>query len=427
MKKIKVLLIGSGGREHALAWKIAQSPRCGSLYIAPGNPGTALCGENVPITATDFDALAAFCGKHGVDLVVVGPEIPLVLGIVDDFAQREETAAIPVIGPSRNAAQLEGSKSFAKRFMARQGIPTAAYREVDATQRQDALHWLASQPMPVVLKADGLAAGKGVVICENIPDAQQTLNKMLEGQFGEAGSRVVIETFLKGWEMSVFVLSDGSNYVLLPTAKDYKRIGEGDTGLNTGGMGAISPVPMAGTALMERIESRVVRPTIDGLCKEKLDYRGLIYFGLMIVGEEPYVIEYNCRLGDPETQAVVLMIKGDLLEAFERTHKGGLKDFRLEQNTGAAATVILASGGYPGDFEKNLPIEGLESPSKAMVFHAGTTRDSRGVLRTAGGRVLAISAVSDQLSRSLSDIYKCISTLHFDSCYYRRDIGKDMQ
>jgi phosphoribosylamine--glycine ligase len=436
---MNVLLLGSGGREHALAWKIAQSPRCSRLWIAPGNPGTADCGTNVALSLVDFEAVKAFSRQNQVDLVVVGPEAPLVAGIVDAFSEDPATAHIPVIGPTRDAAQLEGSKSFAKRFMLRHGIPTARYREFHAGQLQEALEALPSFGLPVVLKADGLAAGKGVLICHTQEEAEAELQAMLGGKFGAASATVVLEAFLVGREMSVFALSDGDHYVLLPSAKDYKRAGEGDTGLNTGGMGAVCPVPFASPELMRRIEARMVQPTLTGLKKDNLIYKGFIYFGLMIVGEDPYLIEYNCRLGDPETQAVMPMIHSDLLALLALVPGQGLQRASLQQEPGCAATVILASGGYPGDFPIGLAISGAERGSGAtaaaasdhshagLLFHAGTALRSDGALVTSGGRVMASTGRGRDLAEALSAAYAQAEGLQFEGKFVRRDIGFDLR
>ncbi|MBI1193818.1 MAG: phosphoribosylamine--glycine ligase [Bacteroidetes bacterium] len=422
---MNVLLLGSGGREHALAWKIAQSPLCSKLWIAPGNPGTTGCGENVALSPVDFDGLKAFCTQKKVDLVVVGPEAPLVAGIVDNFSADPATADIPVIGPTRDAAQLEGSKSFAKRFMLRHGIPTAAYREFNAGQLEQALAALPEFGLPVVLKADGLAAGKGVLICPTQTEAESELRAMLAGKFGEASTTVVLEAFLTGREMSVFALSDGQNYVLLPSAKDYKRIGEGDSGLNTGGMGAVCPVPFASPGLMQRIEERMVRPTLEGLKKDGLVYQGFIYFGLMIVGDNPFLIEYNCRLGDPETQAVMPMIKSDLLALLARVSGEGLKGASLQLEPGYAATVILASGGYPDTYQTGLEISGWSQAGDSLVFHAGTALSPDGRLITSGGRVLASTGRGGSLTDALQQAYAQAGKLNFEKKFIRKDIGFD--
>jgi len=436
---MNVLLLGSGGREHALAWKIAQSRLCGRLWIAPGNPGTARCGENVALSPVDFEGLKAFCRQNKVDLVVVGPEAPLVAGIVDAFSEDPATAGIPVIGPTRDAAQLEGSKSFAKRFMLRHGIPTARYQEFHAGQLEKALAALPAFGLPVVLKADGLVAGKGVLICHTREEAEAELQAMLGGKFGAASATVVVEAFLTGREMSVFALSDGDHYVLLPSAKDYKRAGEGDSGLNTGGMGAVCPVPFASPELMQRIEARMVRPTLKGLKEDDLVYKGFIYFGLMIVGEDPYLIEYNCRLGDPETQAVMPMIQSDLLALLARVPGEGLQGAELQQEPGYAATVILASGGYPGDFPTGLVISGAEDHGAApdtkppnhsipgLLFHAGTALQPDGTLVTSGGRVMASTGRGRELTEALRAAYIRAEDLHFEGKFVRRDIGFDLR
>ncbi len=424
--KMNVLLLGSGGREHALAWKIAQSPLCGKLFIAPGNPGTANCGENIALDILDFDAQKLFCLNHDIHLVMVGPEAPLVEGVVDHFKADPKTAAIPVIGPTKNAAQLEGSKAFAKEFMVRHQIPTAGYQEFKQQELQSAIEYLKNVRLPIVLKADGLAAGKGVVICQSLAEAENELREMLGGKFGEAGSKVVIEDFLSGREMSVFALSDGRDYVILPTAKDYKRIGESDTGLNTGGMGAVCPVPFASEELMRKIEKLVIRPTIDGLLRDQLVYQGFIYFGLMIVDGEPLVIEYNCRLGDPETQAVLPMIKSDLLALLAKVHDGGLHNSEMEIEMGMATTVILASGGYPESYEKNKTIEGINDSGDSLIFHAGTVMGNMGKLLTSGGRVLAVTGRGENMTEALSHAYSAAEAIHFEGKYYRKDIGFDV-
>ena len=424
--KMNVLLLGSGGREHALAWKIAQSPLCGKLFIAPGNQGTANCGENIALDILDFDAQKLFCLNHDIHLVMVGPEVPLVEGVVDHFKADPKTAAIPVIGPTKNAAQLEGSKAFAKEFMVRHQIPTAGYQEFKQQELQSAIEYLKNVRLPIVLKADGLAAGKGVVICQSLAEAENELREMLGGKFGEAGSKVVIEDFLSGREMSVFALSDGRDYVILPTAKDYKRIGESDTGLNTGGMGAVCPVPFASEELMRKIEKLVIRPTIDGLLRDQLVYQGFIYFGLMIVDGEPLVIEYNCRLGDPETQAVLPMIKSDLLALLAKVHDGGLHNSEMEIEMGMATTVILASGGYPESYEKNKTIEGINDSGDSLIFHAGTVMDNMGKLLTSGGRVLAVTGRGENMTEALSHAYSAAEAIHFEGKYYRKDIGFDV-
>lgn len=431
-----VLLLGSGGREHALAHAIASSPDCEKLYTAPGNPGTAACGRNVALDPLDFEALMDFCEAEGVDLVVVGPEAPLVAGIVDAFGQRP--TAPPVVGPSRDAAQLEGSKAFAKAFMQRHQIPTAGYQAFTSAGRTAGLAHLAEAPLPIVLKADGLAAGKGVLILHDRDEAQAEFGAMLDGKFGDAGHQVVVEQFLDGVEMSVFAVTDGENYALLPTSKDYKRAGEGDTGLNTGGMGALSPVPFADAALMDRIRNEVVAPTVRGLAQDGLEYRGFIYFGLMIVEGAPLVIEYNCRMGDPETQAVLPLLAQDLLPVLEALPDGTLDALLdpgadLAVKPGAAATVVLASGGYPEAYEKGKAIEGPADPAapsipkdQALIYHAGTRLDDEGVLRTSGGRVMACTGMGESHQDALDQAYGAANTLCFEALYRRADIGQDL-
>ena len=423
---MKILLLGSGGREHALAWKIAQSPKVEQLFIAPGNAGTSSVGENVDIAATDFDALADFVVKQQVDMVVVGPEDPLVKGIYDDFLSRSATAHIPVIGPSKAGAVLEGSKDFAKAFMQRHGIPTAAYQTFDGTQVEEGCEFLATLSAPYVLKADGLAAGKGVVILEDLQEAQAELCRMLINEkFGKASTKVVIEEFLKGIELSCFVLTDGVDYKILPTAKDYKRIGEGDTGLNTGGMGAVSPVPFADAAFMQKIEERIVKPTIAGLHKEGIVYKGFVFIGLIKVDGEPYVIEYNVRMGDPETEAVLPRIESDLIPLFQSLYNGTLASQELKVTPQSATTVVMVSGGYPEDYEKGKEISGTEKVTDSTVYHAGTTLKD-GKLLTAGGRVLAVTSLGDDFKEALQRSYNNISKIHFEGAYWRKDIGKDL-
>ncbi len=424
---MNVLLIGSGGREHALAWKISQSPLCGQLFCAPGNPGTALHGTNLPLQATDFEGLMRACVQHNIGLVVVGPELPLVEGLVDAFAADARVAELPVIGPSAAAARLEGSKAFAKHFMQRHGIPTAAYREFGRGELTKALEALPSFGLPVVLKADGLAAGKGVLICHTAEEARQGLEELLGGRFGDAGERVVIEAFLVGREMSVFALCDGQHYVLLPSAKDYKRIGEGDQGPNTGGMGALCPAPWANPELLERVESRILRPTLEGMRAEGHPYRGFLYIGLMICGEDPFVIEYNCRLGDPETQAVLPMLQDDLLDWMLRLHPLGLAGLSARIRPGYAATVILAAAGYPGDYARGAVITGADaSDGPALVFHAGTALDASGRLVSSGGRVLAVTGYGEDAAAALEAAYGRVGGGGFEGMQYRRDIGYEV-
>lgn len=426
---MKVLLIGSGGREHALAWKIAQSSKLTKLWIAPGNAGTSACGENVLISVSDFESIKKFSLKNKVDMVVVGPEDPLVKGLFDFFHNDVELRHIPVIGPSQKGAMLEGSKDFSKAFMIRHHIPTAKYKTFDHTNLSDGFSFLETLPPPYVLKADGLAAGKGVLICQNIQQAKDELNDMIQNaKFGEASSKVVIEEFLNGIEASVFVLTDGINYKLLPNAKDYKRIGEGDTGLNTGGMGAVSPVYFVDEKFMDKVESRIIIPTIEGLKKENIIYTGFIYFGLMNVKGEPFLIEYNIRLGDPETEAIVPRIKSDLLDLFDAVARKKLSEKTCEIDERFATTVVIVSGGYPGDYPKGKAISGLENKSDSIIFHAGTkTDDKTGKVITSGGRVLAVTSFGNTMNEALGKSYKTASEISFDGMYYRKDIGFDLK
>ncbi len=424
-----ILLLGGGGREHALAWKIAQSPKCEKLFVAPGNAGTALVGENVPIKADDLEAIGSFALRERVDMVVVGPEDPLVKGIYDHFKASPELSAIPVIGPSKAGAQLEGSKSFAKAFMQRHNIPTAIYLTFDSTTLTEGLDFLESVRPPYVLKADGLCAGKGVVILDTLEEAKAELRYMLSGKFGQASRRVVIEEFLKGVECSVFVLTDGTSYKLLPVAKDYKRIGEGDTGLNTGGMGSVSPVPFATERWMHKVEDRIVRPTIDGLAKEGIDYKGFIFFGLINVDGNPKVIEYNARMGDPETESVMLRLDCDLVDLLEGVATGTLAQREVRIDPRTATTVMLVSGGYPGEYTKGYPISGTEaaqSVEDCVLFHAGTRPDDNGQAITNGGRVIAISCLGGTKEDALAKCYGVAEKVSFEDKYYRRDIGADI-
>ena len=422
---MNVLLTGSGGREHALAWKIAQSPLLTQLFIAPGNAGTSQTGKNVPIEVNDFEALGNFTLTEQIDMVVVGPEEPLVKGIADYFAGHPELKNIPVIGPSAQGAQLEGSKDFAKTFMMRHEIPTAAYRSFTVVQETEAQACIRSLQPPYVLKADGLAAGKGVVIVDAKEEAFAALHGMFSGQFGAAGNKVVIEEFLSGIELSVFALTDGTNYLILPEAKDYKRIGEGDTGLNTGGVGAVSPVPFAGNEFMEKVENRIVRPTVEGLRKDGIPYKGFIFFGLINVNGDPMVIEYNVRMGDPETEVVMPRIDNDLVELLLSAAHGTLDRQTIAVNPQTATTVMLVSGGYPGSYEKGKPIDGLNA-TDGMVFHAGTaSRDGQTV--TAGGRVIAVTALADNMETALSKSNANAEIIRFDGKYFRRDIGFDLK
>lgn len=422
---MNILIIGSGGREHAFAWKLKQSSRLGELYIAPGNAGTAGLGHNLNIGVTDFPAIRAAVLEYSIDMVLVGPEVPLVEGISDFFRKDDQLKDVPVIGPDSHGARLEGSKEFAKEFMMRNGIPTAGYFTVHSGNLNEGVEFLKSVNAPYVLKADGLAAGKGVLIIDNLQEAIDSLQKMLNGLFGSASSTVVIEEFLSGVECSVFVLTDGVNYKILPEAKDYKRIGEGDTGLNTGGMGAISPVPFATCEFIRKVEERMVIPTITGLQKEGISYKGFLFLGLMNCGGDPYLIEYNVRMGDPETEAVLMRIQSDLVELFDGVAKGNLdgKDLAIDPKT--AATVVIVAGGYPGSYEKGKLISNLNDTENSVVFHAGTKLDGDKVL-TNGGRVLAVSSISDSLEEALKLSYGTAKKIYFDNMYYRSDIGFDL-
>ncbi len=425
--RMNVLILGSGGREHAFAWKIAQSKKLENLYIAPGNAGTTHCGTNVDLNPTDFEAVKKFTWEKSIDLVLVGPEEPLVKGIHDFFLQDEVLKDIPVIGPKKDGAILEGSKDFSKKFMLRHHIPTARYASFTKDNIAEGEKFLETLTPPFVLKADGLAAGKGVLILDDMNEAKKELRSMItEGKFGGAGNIVVIEEFLKGIECSVFVLSDGNSYKILPAAKDYKRIGEGDTGLNTGGMGAVSPVPFADEKFLKKMEERVVVPTIEGLKKEGIIYKGFIFVGLMNVNGEPFVIEYNCRMGDPETEVVIPRIKSDFLELLDHVGQGTLEKAKLEIDERYATTVVLVSGGYPGDYEKGKVVTGLESVNGSIAFHAGTKTEDEKVL-TAGGRVFAITSFGNTIGAAVKKSFENADKIKFEGKYFRRDIGKDLE
>ena len=427
--KMRILLLGSGGREHALAWKINQSVWANPLYIAPGNPGTAQCGKNISLDIQDFDAIKKFCIDEKIEMVVVGPEEPLVNGLYDYFKGYEELAKIYFIGPSKKGAQLEGSKAFAKSFMERHKIPTAKYREFDSSNFEEGVHYVNEHPLPVVLKADGLAAGKGVIICQSHVEAVSEFELMIQHlKFGEASKKVVVEEFLNGIELSVFVITDGKNYLLLPEAKDYKRIGEGDTGLNTGGMGAVSPVPFATPGFMYKVEERIIKPTINGLDKEEIEYTGFLFFGLISVNGEPYVIEYNCRMGDPETEVVMPRLETDLVGLFVAATQKELNTVKLRVDERCAVTVMAVSGGYPGSYEKGFEIKGLkkENDKDSFIFHAGTKETDNRIV-TNGGRVLCATSYGKNIREAAENSILILEDISFAGMYYRTDIGYEFK
>ena len=426
---MNILLIGSGGREHTFAWKLTQSPLCNKLFIAPGNTGTALCGTNLPISVSDFDAQAAACKANNIDMILVGPEEPLVKGIYDYFKNKKGFEHIKVVGPSKEASQLEGSKAYAKAFMQRHNIPTAAYKEFTSDKYLEGVEYIKSQTLPIVLKADGLAAGKGVLICQSHLEAMAEFELMLlRSKFGEAGKKVVIEEFLKGIELSIFVLTDGENYVLLPEAKDYKRVGEADAGLNTGGMGAVSPLPFVTDEFLQKVKTSIIEPTIAGFKKDKLEYKGFVFLGLMNDQGEPSVIEYNCRMGDPETEAVIPRIKNDLVEMLIATVDQRLHEIKIETDTRAVATVVAVSGGYPGDYEKGKEISGLEKTpfENSIIFHSGTIQQGDKIV-TNGGRVLAITSFGENITEAAEQSNYMLEQLYFEGMYYRTDIGYEFK
>ena len=426
---MRILLLGSGGREHALAWKINQSVWANPLYIAPGNPGTAQCGKNVPLDITDFNAIGSFCISEKIEMIVVGPEEPLVNGLYDYFKINEELEKIYFIGPSKKGAQLEGSKAFAKAFMKRHNIPTAKHGEFDASNFEEGVHYVKEHALPVVLKADGLAAGKGVIICQTSVEAVSEFELMIQkAKFGEASKKVVVEEFLNGMELSVFVITDGKNYLLLPEAKDYKQVGEGDTGLNTGGMGAVSPVPFATPGFMHKVEERIIKPTIAGLHKEEIDYKGFLFFGLISVNGEPFVIEYNCRMGDPETEVVIPRLETDLVGLLVAATQQELNTVKLRVDERSAVTVMAVSYGYPGAYEKGFAIKGLskKTDKNSFIFHAGT-KQADGKILTNGGRVLCVTAYGKNIGEAVDYSLEILEAIDFDGIYYRTDIGYEFK
>lgn len=424
---MNILLLGSGGREHAFAWKIIQSPECSRLYVAPGNAGTAETAQNVPLSTTDFPGIHQFVLDQAIDIVIVCPEEPLVKGLVDYLQAQPDTATLPIVGPSQLGATLEGSKDFSKRFMQRHGVPTAAYETFTADQIEAGLAYLEKQSLPIVLKADGLAAGKGVLICQTLDEAKTSLKEMLlDAKFGDASSKVVVEEFLTGIELSVFVATDGKSYKILPEAKDYKRIGEGDTGLNTGGMGAVSPVIFADEAFIKKVEDRIVKPTIAGLEIDNIDYKGFLFIGLMNKDGEPSVIEYNVRMGDPETEAVLPRIQSDFLGLLKGIATGTLSEYELKISPEYATTVVMVSGGYPGSYEKGFPISLPETVENAVIFHAGTAKDPAGDIVNQGGRVIAVTGFGKELGEAVRNAFTAVEKISWEKAYYRRDIGQDI-
>jgi phosphoribosylamine--glycine ligase len=426
-QSMNILLLGSGGREHAFAWKIVQSPRCNQLFVAPGNPGTTEIATNVPLGVTDFQGISKFIQTHGIDLLVIGPEEPLVKGLVDYLHAQEGLEQLLVVGPSQLGATLEGSKDFSKQFMLRNGVPTAAYATFHAHQLAEGIAYLEQQSLPIVLKADGLAAGKGVLICESLEEAKNSLKEMLvDAKFGDASSKVVVEEFLTGIELSVFVATDGLNYKILPEAKDYKRIGEGDTGLNTGGMGAVSPVPFADALFLKKVEERIVKPSIQGLAKEGIPFKGFLFIGLMNTNGEPYVIEYNVRMGDPETEAVLPRIESDFVDLLSAIAEGTLADYTLQVSPKTCATVVMVSGGYPEAYEKGFSITLPLATEDTFLFHAGTARNESELLVNSGGRVLAVTGMAETLENALAAAYETVKKVSWKKAYHRSDIGQDI-